>query len=432
MNDLLDGESTTGLDARGEAISRRRGHSIRGTSSLAARLSGLLLLAAAALAFGCGESSPETAGSPVEPQLAKNFSCSNVGALPKYPDEPSGFDTVAKEICDATATGHMGPNDVNAALNKLIQAIKDTTGEGEANLKRFVTLKWKGTADDLEHLLDHIVLAEAGVVDRGAVVDKDGDQECLPDDKACADFDPAWSTVDRIWVRTDINCSELGDATSLDVFGVCQHYETQPAGVFLEPVDLVLCYEGPSTVTPTLAKVFESPDDPLGTNFEDIEYFDSEAATDPPGCASLLASRTAGPTSGAGTALAGQKGGGPNGLALQGGVGTRISSFSDWGFVDLESALVEGTITSSADSSAISGATVEIFCEGATTADTTATSVGDGSYSMDNDTTHVFLPDDECKVKATADGFEPDSTATFTVQKGLNDGVDVTLDPAID
>jgi hypothetical protein len=393
---------------------------------VAARLSGFFLFALICLGLGCADNEmdrPETAGSPVAPELANRFSCANFNSLPRYPDEPRP--TVAEEICAASGP-LMSPNDVQSALAKLVKAIR---GSGEGLLSSFIALKWKGlpaTADSLEHLLDHIVLAEADLVGQGAVADKDGDVECLPDGEACAQFDPNWSTVDRIWVRTDIDCSTLDAATTLDVFGVCQHYETQPSGVFAVPVTLVLCYTGPSTVTPTVAKVFESPDDPLGTNFEGIEFFTSFAAAAPPNCPSAALDRAAEPASGRVVVQAGQKGNGPNGLALQGGIGTRLSSFSDWGFVDLESATIQGTISMSGGGT-ISGATVKLHCGSGSPPDMTTISGSDGTYSFDNGPSHVFLPGEACSVRAVKTGFETSGSGLFTVHKGLNDGVNVTL-----
>lgn len=428
-----DEECATGTQTRGGGgvSGSSLVFSIRGShlmNSVAARLSGLLLVGLTSFALACGDSGePDSAGSPVEPELAGSFSCapSDFSKLPRYPGEPRP--TVAEEICAASGP-LMSPNDVNSALSKLVKAIRDTDGSGEALLASFITLKWKGlpaTADDLEHLLDHIVLAEAGLVGSGAVADKDGDAECLPNDQACAAFGPGWSTVDRIWFSSAIACSALDAATTLDVFGVCQHFESIPSGGFAVPVDLVLCYDesGPSTVA--VAKVFEAPDDPLGTNFEGIEHFPSSAAGGP-SCPSALTSRTAGPTSGGVGVLAGQKGGAGNGIALQGGVGTKISSFSDWGFVDLESATIQGTIFRSGGGT-LSGATVRLFCGLGLTPDMTTTSGTGGVYSFDNGDTHIFQVGESCRVRASKTGFESGFSGSFTVHKGLNDNVNVTL-----
>jgi hypothetical protein len=370
----------------------------------------------------------------VGPELAGKYSCTNFNKLPRYPGEPRP--TVAEEICAASGP-LLGPNNVQAALVKVATAIR--TGDYTV-LADFLRTKWKGlpgTADALEHLLDHIVLADAGHVADGAVADKDGDVECLPNGEACAAFDPTWSTQDRIWVGETIDCSTLDAATTLDVFGQCQHFDTEllnggAGGGFAVPITLVLCYDGPSTVTPTPAKVFESPDDPLGENFEEIEFFEGTVADDPPDCASALLGRGAGPSAGAG-ALAGQKGGGSNGVALQGGIGTRISSFSDWGFVDLESALIRGTISS--EEGPLADADVSLFCSTPTfdvalaelSPVMTTTSGSDGSYEFDNGETHIFLPGDECFVSAFLDGFEGNQTDSFTVEKGLNADKDITL-----
>ncbi len=399
-------------------------------NSAAARLSGLLLVGLTSFALSCGDrGGPASTGSPVEPVLAGRFSCapSDVIKLPRYPGEPQL--TVAEEICAASGP-LMSPNDVNSALSKLVKAIRDTDGSGEALLASFITLKWKGlpaTADALEHLLDHIVLAEAGLVGSGAVADKDGDEECLPTGEACAAFDPSWSTVDRIWVSTPILCSTLDAATTLDVFGVCRHYESIPSGGFAVPVNLVLCYDESGPAAVAVAKVFETPDDPLGTNFEGIEHFTSSGAADPPSCPSAALDRAAGPASGGG-ALAGQKGGAGNGIALQGkGVGTRISTFSDWGFVDLESATIQGTIFRSGGGT-LSGATVRLFCGPGFTPDMTTFSGSGGTYSFDNGDTHIFQVGQSCVVRASKSGFESRSSSSFTVHKGLNDNVNVTLE----
>ncbi len=398
-------------------------------TTVAARLSGLFLFAALSLLLACGDrDEPQSAGAPVGPELAVNFSCaaSDFSKLPRYPDEPQP--TVAEEICAASGP-LLTPQDVNASLSKLVKAIRESD---YSVLNAYIFLKWKGlpaTADPLEHLLDHIVLADAGQVGDGAVADKDGDVECLPNGKACAAFDPSWSTEDRIWVGTESDCSTLEAATTLDVFGPCQHFDTQlvtgpPGGVFAVPVSLLLCSGAPSTVTSTIAKVFEaSKDDPNGTNFEGIEYFNTSAG-DPPGCSSALTSRAAGPLSGGVGVLAGQKGGAPNGLVLQGTV--KVSFFSDWGNVDLESATIQGTISSSGGGT-ISGATVDLICGSGGNADMTTSSDGLGVYSFDNGPTHIFHPGESCRVKATKSGFGTSFSASFTVQKGLNDEVNVTL-----
>jgi hypothetical protein len=427
-----------GFRRQKEQWSRTSGAALAGATggvritTVTARLSGLFLFAALSFSFACGDrDEPRSGGSPVGPELAGSFSCTDFSSLPRYPDEPRP--TVAEEICAARTSGTMSPNDVNSALSKLVKAIRDTTGDGEALLASFIKLKWRGlpaTADDLEHLLDHLVLAEAGLVESGAVADKDGDVECLPNGKSCAAFDPNWSTVDRIWVGTEIDCSTLEAATTLDVFGPCQHLDTQlvtggSGGVFAVPVTLVLCTDAPSTVTSTPAKVFEaSKDDPLGTNFEEIEYFNSSPVADPPSCSSALTSRTAAPVSGGAGVLAGQKGGAPNGLALQ-GIGTKVSLFSDWGLVDLESAIIQGTISSSGGGT-VSGASVELLC-GSGPTDLATSSDGAGVYSFDNGPTHIFQPGESCRVKASKSGFGTSFSAFFTVQKGLNDEVNVTL-----
>jgi hypothetical protein len=182
-------------------------------------------------------------------------------------------------------------------------------------------------------------------------------------------------------------------------------------------VSLNICSNAPATVTPTIAKVFEtSKDDSLGTNFESIEYFNTSPGVTLPSCASLLAMRAAGPASGGVAVLADQKRA-PNGAALQGSTGTKVSFFSDWGIVDLESALVQGTITKTG--SGFSGATVELFCGTGTVADMTTTSGSGGAYSFDNGPTHIFQVGESCHVDASGPGFG-NGSVTLTVQKGLN------------
>jgi hypothetical protein len=445
--ELFDGECTIEVDAGGDATFRRHSASspIRGTSSVAARASGLLLFALLSFALACGDQQdPASAESPVEPGLTANFSCSNPSSLPAFPGETSP--TIAQQICIAGADGELSPPDVNSSLSKLAKCTKPGVNVQQCTdvLKSFISNHWLGDPADLQDLLDAIDLAAAGVFGAAGVLHAGGDSDCDPSSQVCVTAPPGWSTVDRAWIATPISCSTLGAATSLDEHPDCWHLETVPSGQFVLPVFLVACYNGPAAIESSAAwaKVQDGFDDPNGTLFEDnpgIEYFPQEAipaGTLVPDCSAAASlARTAGGPSGGGRlpVQAGQKGGGSSGLALQGGVGTRISSFSDWGFVDLGSATVQGTISSSGGGT-VSGATVELFCESESTARLTTTSAGDGSYSFDNGTSpRDFLVGEDCEVKASASGFVSGSSGTFTVAMGLGENEenvqDVTLDP---
>jgi hypothetical protein len=223
-------------------------------------------------------------------------------------------------------------------------------------------------------------------------------------------------------VAYPISCTTLDAVTSLDVYPECEHYETIPASPFLAPVTLVQCYSGPSSVSPNVAKKADNFDDPLGTNFEGIEYFAPATASFSPTCAAPPAARAAPGLTHAEAAPPSHdaKDGRSGGAWLQGTLGAKVSAFSDWGFVDVLSATIEGVITNGSDSSPIAGATVDLSCEGDTSPRATTDTVADGTYVFDGAPGGLFLPGDVCEVRASASGLVARSTDDFTVVPGLN------------
>jgi hypothetical protein len=418
----------------------------RFTRPVAARLSGFFVCALVALALACGDrDEPMSTGPTAAPELANNPSCSKPSTLPTWPNEVTltGTPTVAQRIC---TPGNMSPANAQSALVKwtaLIRgatpsnkAISLATGGGLAGLVDFLRKNWTGSQSDLDDLIHDIILLVTGQEGESVIVPPTGGSVPSPGGDAVGDFPPGWSDTPRIWISTQIPCNLN---TTLDQYGNCVHNETIPNLPFEEAVLLIQCFVGPDGVNPILAKNKEDFDDPLGTNHVDsageIEYFeDSAPADDPPDCPTALANRITAPASGGSPspgALAGQKGGPSSGLRLQKGVGSRISSFSDWGFVDLESATIEGTVSSSSNGP-IAGAAVEIFCLGEGTPRLATTTGGDGHYSLHNfdGDTHLFSPGESCSVKASAAGFGSKSTAAADVAQGLTDDVNLALDGA--
>jgi hypothetical protein len=115
------------------------------------------------------------------------------------------------------------------------------------------------------------------------------------------------------------------------------------------------------------------------------------------------------------------------------GTGGGLTSHSSPFYPVLTTATIEGTISDSSTDGPISGASVDLFCEGDETAESprqSTTSAGDGSYFFEGDTTDGgFDPGNTCDVHVSAEGYFFNSSGDFTVQPGTNTQ-DIALDPA--
>jgi hypothetical protein len=111
-------------------------------------------------------------------------------------------------------------------------------------------------------------------------------------------------------------------------------------------------------------------------------------------------------------------------------IGGRISNFSPVAPADPNSGggigSISGTIFSNGNELPINGATVDLFTPGDVPAGTTTTGVS-GDYSF----TELDLG--AYQVKASADGFQPDSSAPFTLteESPTAESVDIGLDATI-
>ncbi|HEY7529210.1 MAG TPA: carboxypeptidase-like regulatory domain-containing protein, partial [Gemmatimonadota bacterium] len=382
--------------------------------------------------LACTEAEGPQPSDPSAPELAANTSCST-NPPPKFPGEQALFDAdsisdfIAKQIC---APGNLSPANAQSALVKwvaIIRARGDVSGK-VFDLLDFVSKQWLagGASQSLATFRSDLLLVTLGISSPADPqttilnVTSGGGNFCSNDGLACWNIPSGWSSTARILVSYPIDCEVVSDFVT--ILGQCEHHETSPNGAFLIPVLLTQCFVGDDDAEVALTKRFENPDDPLGTNVFDLEVFlDSDGAGLPPSCVETLAAHasTAGSSPAAGPALAGGKHGGSTGLTLQlRGIGTQVSSFSDWGFVELSSltSTIEGVIENGATSNPIAGAQVELFCGSDTAARQSTISANDGSYAFDGTAASGgFEVGDSCEVRASANGFVSGSSGTFEV-----------------